>query len=165
MYTKILLPLDGSELAEKSLPYARALADKFGCELIVARVLSPLPVVSDFGAAAYEAALVAEEEMAEQYVLNMKQSLQKAGYQVQGLTVQDLNVAEAILNLAAQEKVDLIVMSTHGRSGLSRWLHGSVATKVLQQAPCPVFLVNARVETANKTSAEIQMVDEGGFFL
>ena len=165
MYDKILLPLDGSELAEMALPYARELADKFGSELIVMRVLHPLPVVSDFGAAVYEAAMVAEEKMAEQYILNTKQSLQKAGYLVQALTVQDLNVAEAILNLAAQEKVDLVVMSTHGRSGLSRWLHGSVATKVLQQARCPVFLVNAQVESARKTSPEVQMVSSGGIFL
>jgi universal stress protein A len=48
------------------------------------------------------------------------------------------------MDVAAEEKVDLIVMSTHGRSGLSQWVYGSVANKVLQHAPCPVFLVRAK---------------------
>jgi nucleotide-binding universal stress UspA family protein len=51
--------------------------------------------------------------------------------------------AEQIIALADREKVDLIVICTHGRSGLSRWVYGSVAAKVLQDAPCPVFLVKA----------------------
>jgi nucleotide-binding universal stress UspA family protein len=58
--------------------------------------------------------------------------------------------AEEIIDLACREQVDLIVMCTHGRSGLSRWIYGSVANKVLQHAPCPVFLVKA----AEKASSE-----------
>jgi len=53
-------------------------------------------------------------------------------------------ILETILDIAETDKADLIVMSTHGRSGLSRWVYGSVAAKVLQAAPYPVFLVRAK---------------------
>jgi nucleotide-binding universal stress UspA family protein len=59
------------------------------------------------------------------------------------VVVESYSAGEAIIDLACQEKVDLIVMCTHGRSGLSRLVHGSVAGKVLQHASCPVFLVKA----------------------
>ena len=143
MLKKILLPLDGSALAEKALPYARALAEKYEAELIIVRVVQPVPVYSDYGTAAYEAILNAERQEIEAYLAQIKKNL--AGLQTPIRTVarEDLAVAEAIIELACQEKVDLIVMSTHGRSGISRWIHGSVATKVLQHAPCPVLLVRA----------------------
>lgn len=143
MLKKILLSLDGSKLAEKALPYAKALANKFEAELIITRVVHPLPIVADYGSAAFEAVVAAEQRETQAYLSQIQQEL--AGFQppVRTVALHNLAVAEAIIDLACRENVELIVMSTHGRSGLSRWIYGSVATKVLQQAPCPVFLVRA----------------------
>ena len=148
MLKKILLPLDGSPLAEKALPYAKALADMFEAELVIARVVHPLPIIADYGMATYEAVIAVEQEEAQKYLRQLQEQL--AGFRppVRTVALHNLAVAEAIIDLACREGVELIVMSTHGRSGFSRWIHGSVATKVLQQAPCPVFLVRASEEPA-----------------
>jgi len=148
---KILLPLDGSELAEKALPYAKVLAEKFAAELLVVRVVHPMHVLSDYyGTAAYESFMTAEQKATEAYLHHIQERLADAQFSVQTVPLHDLAVAEAIIDLACQEGIDLIVMSTHGRSGLSRWLYGSVATKVLQHAPCPIFLVKAMEAKADE---------------
>lgn len=140
---KILVPLDGSKLAEKALPYAEELAQKLDAELILVWALQPQPLVamSDYGAASYGTLLDTEEDEAKEYLLNLRQGLREQKLRVRTAVVKGHSVADAIVDLAKQEKVDFIVKTTHGRSGLSRWIYGSVATKVLQQAPCPIFLV------------------------
>ncbi len=143
MIKKILVPLDGSKLAEKALPYAEALAEKLGAELILTWVLHPLIVMSDYGASSYETIISLEKNEATQYLTTTQIELQKQHLPVR-INILEGHAADKIIELACQERVDLIVMSTHGRSGLSRWVHGSVATKVLQHAPCPVFLVRAK---------------------
>jgi nucleotide-binding universal stress UspA family protein len=143
MIKKILVPLDGSELAEKALPYAEALAEKLEAELILTWVLHPLIVMSDYGASSYETIITLEKNEATQYLTTTQIKLQKQHLPVR-INILEGHAADAIIELACQEGVGLIVMSTHGRSGLSRWVHGSVATKVLQQAPCPVFLVRVK---------------------
>jgi nucleotide-binding universal stress UspA family protein len=145
MIKKILVPLDGSKLAEKALPYAEALAQKFEAELILVRVLHPMLVVADYGAMAYysQEAFQQEQVEANLYLSNIDAELRARSFRVRSKVLDGLPVAEAIIDLARQEAVELVVMSTHGRSGLGRWVYGSVANKVLQQAPCPVFLVRA----------------------
>lgn len=143
MIKKILVPLDGSKLAEKALPYAEALAEKLEAELILTWVLHPLIVMSDYGASSYETIISLEKNEATQYLTTTQIELQKQHLPVR-INILEGHAADAIIELACQERVGLIVMSTHGRSGLSRWVHGSVATKVLQQAPCPVFLVRVK---------------------
>lgn len=143
MIKKILVPLDGSKLAEKSLPYAEALAEKLGAGLILTWVLHPLIVMSDYGASSYETIITLEKNEATQYLTRTQIELQKRHLPVR-INILEGRAADAIIELACQERVGLIVMSTHGRSGLSRWVHGSVATKVLQHAPCPVFLVRVK---------------------
>lgn len=145
MLKKIMLPLDGSELAEKALIYARTLSEQFNAELILARVVHPLPVISDYGTAAYEAVIALEQEQAKTYMRGVKERLAGLGTPIRTIIIDAPPVAESLIKLACEEAADLIVMSTHGRSGFSRWIHGSVATKVLQHAPCPVFLVSANI--------------------
>ena len=143
MIEKIIVPLDGSELAEKALPYAEDLARKFGAELILVWALHPLVVMSDYGASSYDRIIALEEQEARSYLSTTQIKFARQGLSVQ-TRIMNGHAAEAIIELACREGADVIVMSTHGRSGLNRWLHGSVATKVLQHAPCPVFLVRAR---------------------
>lgn len=145
MIKKILLSLDGSELAEKALPYATALAQKFEAKLFLVWVLPPMVIMSGHGEIAhYEASVLQDELRAKNYLRRVEIELLKLGLAVHIEILQNRHVADAIIELAQDKAVDLIVMSTHGRSGLSRWVYGSVANKVLQQAPCPVFLVRAK---------------------
>lgn len=143
MIKKILLPLDGSKFSEESLPYAIELAEKFEAEILLVWALHPIVIMSDYGAASYQAIATMEESEAKNYLAQQKKALKEKGLTVESRIIEG-PVADAIIDLSGQEAVDLIVMSTHGRSGLSRWVYGSVATKVLQHAPCPVFLVRVK---------------------
>ena len=148
MLEKILVPLDGSELAEQALPYATELARKFASELVLLWVVQPPPVmpVAEFAVIPYqdEAFMARAEKQANAYLNARREDLRKEGIPTRVAVLTSFSVAEAIVDFAAQEGVNLIVKTTHGRSGLSRWVFGSVAAKVLEQAPCPVFLVRVR---------------------
>lgn len=149
MFKKILVPLDGSQLAEKALPYAEALAQQFQAELILVWVLHrPILVPVDYSGAVppLDTIIAEENQVAKEYLSRLQAQLNQRHLPTRIVTVESFSVAEAIIDLAGQEKVDLIVKTTHGRSGPSRWLFGNVALKVLQQAPCPVFLVRVKAE-------------------
>lgn len=143
MLKRILVPLDGSTLAEKALPYAQALAQKFESELLLVQVLPPL-VISPKNNQTTVTTLKALEGEAREYLAAIQARLQATGVLVTTEYLEGGPVAEMILELARDRTVDLIVMNTHGYSGNELWIYGSVANKVLQQAPCPVFLVRAK---------------------
>lgn len=149
MYRKILVPLDGSTLSELALPHAEALARHFDSEVVLTRVCQPVTLpVELYPAMAgvsydYQLDLQAQvEKEVETYLVDWQKKLQRAEVKCRHVILEGF-VPESILKIAETEAVDLIVMSTHGRSGLSRWVYGSVAAKVLQAASCPVFLVRA----------------------
>ncbi len=146
MLRKILVPLDGSELAERALPYAKALAQKFDAQLILVWVVQSLPPVMPvmgFEMVPFEYHEFADkvQKQAELYLGRLRQALLEQKVPTDMTVLRSHSVADAIVDFAEQKGVDLIVKTTHGRSGISRWVFGSVATKVLEQAPCPVFLV------------------------
>lgn len=143
MFKRILVPLDGSELAEKALPYAEALAQKFEAELILLRVLPMIPeVVGGPHGMIFHERLTQDRHNVNVYLKGIMKPVRELHLlPARTVVLESPSAGEAIIDLACQEKVDLIVMSTHGRSGLSRLVYGSVASKVLQHAPCPVFLV------------------------
>jgi nucleotide-binding universal stress UspA family protein len=144
MMKKILVSLDGSRLAEKALPYAKALAETFEAELLLVRILEPM-IMADYGPIpTFEVQIVQAEADARVYLDTIQNKYNELGYRVKTKLLRAHLVAETIIDQAREAGVDLIVMSTHGRSGLSRWVYGSVAGKVLQQAPCPVLLVPVR---------------------
>ena len=149
MLKRILVTLDGSEFSERALPYSIELAQKLSAELELIWVLQPTIVMSDFGATTYENLFYMEEKQATQYLRAQQHEIQQKGVKVHYKLMQG-SVADVIINQAKTDDVDLIVMSTHGRSGFSRWIYGSVATKVLQHAPCPVFLVRVQQGEADE---------------
>jgi nucleotide-binding universal stress UspA family protein len=143
---KILVPLDGSKLAEKALPYAITFAQKFEAELILVWALQPQPIVamSDYGALSYAPMIDQERQERKEafkYLSHLRESCREQDVVTRTAVIKGQSVADAIVDIARKEKVDFIVRTTHGRSGLSRWIYGNVAMKVLQQAPCPIFLV------------------------
>jgi nucleotide-binding universal stress UspA family protein len=146
MFTHLLVPLDGSDLAEAALPTALAIAGRFESEitlLCVAR--SPVLLTSDVT----DVFVSLREEMHQEaaaYIRNQEAALQSQGYKVNGRVSEGDSVADAILDVADELGVDGIVMSTHGRGGVKRWVFGSVADKVLQQAKAPIILIRALPE-------------------
>lgn len=143
MYTHILCTLDGSPLAEQALPHALTMAKMFGARLTLLRVVEvpPLPVLPELATVEIELLPQLEQE-ARAYIEQKVAELKEEGVVVQGDVVEG-RAAEAIADYASENNVDLIVMATHGRSGLSRWAFGSVAERVLRQAHCPVLLIRA----------------------
>lgn len=139
MFKKILVPLDGSSFSEEALPHARELAACGDAEIILARVdeaYEPPPGVFVPATAMPEAVQLSAGEYLEQ----LASRLHIAGFKVNS-AVLDGKVADALLKFAKSEGVDLIVMSTHGRTGLDRLLMGSVAEQIVHGAHCPVLLV------------------------
>lgn len=148
----ILVPLDGSELAERALEPAMVLAKGVGSDVILLRVVpTPEPVpeslVSPGGPSAGQRQTVEqkEREEAESYLQRIYNSLPTA-HLFFDVAIATGYVADAIVDYAVAHHVDLIVMSSHGRSGVSRWLYGSVAEKVLRGAECATMIIRAPSE-------------------
>jgi nucleotide-binding universal stress UspA family protein len=138
VFNTLLVPLDGSELAERALPYAVRLAAERGGRLVLMRAaLAPPPSGLD-----WERQQVAIMEEATAYLSDVAQ---KVAARV-SVTTAPLygHAANTILAAVEQFDADSIVMATHGRTGLAHLLHGSVAEAVLTRSPVPVFLVYAR---------------------
>jgi nucleotide-binding universal stress UspA family protein len=146
-YMKILVPLDGSSLAEQALYPARALAGATGAGLLllaVAPALDESIVVEDAAAiSGHEAQRPDAVRAARTYLAGVAQQLEEAGVPVQTMVVSG-HPAEAILRVAAQEAADLIAMATHGRGGLQRLWLGSVTVKVTHGAETPVLVIRPR---------------------
>ena len=147
-FNTIFVPLDGSGLAEKALPHAVALAKKLKPAVQLLRFYT-LPgdayVVADGviaqGPAQFREAIHKE---AESYLDGKVETLRAEGLDHVIGTAMEGDAASEIVDLAAKTANSLIAMSTHGRSGIGRWLLGSVAEKVLQHSHVPVLLIRAR---------------------
>ena len=146
MYDKIMVPLDGSELAECVLPHVEAIAGGCGAKnVIFIRVVEPF-YVPEYVYASVVGAIAPEEVDAE----NKAQAKKYLDKVISGLKLEDAKSraevilgkpADVLATYASKNKVDLIIIATHGRSGVSRWVWGSVADKVLRSACAPVFMV------------------------
>lgn len=146
MYKRILCTLDGSPLAEQALPHALTMVKAFDAKLVLLRVVEipSLPVLPELAPVEIELLPQLEDE-AKAYIQSKVDELRAQGFDVEGDVVEG-RAAEAIADYAGDHDIDLIVMATHGRSGLSRWAFGSVAERVLRMATCPVLLIRARNE-------------------
>lgn len=135
-YKKILVPLDGSEVSEAILPEIEKLATAFEATISLLRVAYVHPVVYQDPTELQ----VAATRHAEEYLRGIEEQLKAKGFEVES-HVRYGNDAEEILDHCSENGVDLIAMCTHGRSGVKRWLLGSVAEKVLRHGIKPVLLV------------------------
>ena len=133
---RILVPLDGSDCAEMILPKVEKLATELKASIALLRVAyaHTFPGVDPSDA---EVKVVRE---AEEYLRGIENRLKAKGFKVDS-HVRYGNDAEEILDHAAQKDIDFIAMTTHGRSGVKRFLIGSVAEKILRHSPKPIFLV------------------------
>jgi nucleotide-binding universal stress UspA family protein len=146
MYKKILVPLDGSEFGECGLEHIEAVASgDNGSKIVLFKAVEPLSVEDVSRLAVKKDDLLYKAEMdnqseARKYLNRIKRKLAQSGLKAETVVV-DGDAADEILAYARNNKVDLIVLTTHGRSGASRWFFGSVAEKVLQHCPVPILLV------------------------
>jgi len=147
MYEKIMVTLDGSELAECVLPHVEAIVK--GClvkEVVFFRVVEIAQLVnylmstpSDDVKRDIESEGKAE---AENYLKQLVDRVNYDGVNVHWEVMEGL-VADSIADYATNNEVDLIIIATHGRSGISRWVMGSVADRILRSACVPVLMVRA----------------------
>ena len=145
MTNRILVPLDGSPLAEQAISCAAPLAQGLSAEVVLFRaVWIPTDVRDSLDRSTIEMDTIMDrlEAEANDYLAGMAEQLAETGLNVRQ-EVRRGPAAEAILDYAAQANVDQIVMATHGYSGIKRWTHGSVAERVLQAARLPLLLVRA----------------------
>jgi len=154
MYKKILVPLDGSSLAERAIWHAEEIARGSDAEILLLQaVFVPVPVVP-------ETALLTEGKVLEEVAKGAGDYLDRIGSELRasGLKVRTIlderPPAEAILHTADHEEADLIVMSTHGRSGLSRLMLGSIAESVLRHTHRTIMFVKPERPAATYTKEE-----------
>ena len=149
-YRRILVPVDGSGWAQRAIPHAIDIARSNGSELVLLHVFRP---------PAYEYAdqitLMGQEEQVDQMRDQMKQyltalanELHDEGVPVQTQMIEGAGVANLICEYIGSQGIDLVVMSTHGRTGLAKFLLGSIANQVMHCTDVPVLLVRPDKEQA-----------------
>lgn len=141
MYTRILLPLDGSKTAEQVMPWALTLADRFKLPVELLTVVDVGRFLTSVEGARRFDTLV--EQSSRQGKAYLERISGRFVGRVVKRSVEQGTAAELIIEKAAADKSTLIAMTTHGRSGLNRWLLGSVAEKVLRGSTNPLLLVRA----------------------
>lgn len=150
---RILTPLDGSALAEDALSHATEIARHTGAEIFMVRVLEPLSqwqraLLAEQGDD--ERLLEAERSVeAHRYLAQVQERLEAAAIENRSRIYLG-GAADAILEVLDKEPIDLVVMSTHGLSGYSRWVYGSVASKLLHSVTCPLLLLRSVEVTHSK---------------
>jgi nucleotide-binding universal stress UspA family protein len=152
MYRHILVPLDGSALAEQVLPHVHAIAANEGTvRITLLRAVPPIFTTSvDYSglmATTTADAMETLEAEARDYLDRIGAEFRAEGYTVV-VEISNLPPADAILDFAESHIVDLITIATHGRSGISRFVFGSVTQKVVQAAPVPVLVIRPKAPEA-----------------
>ena len=146
MFNHILVPLDRSPAGEQALPYAIKLAQQFGSKITVATVID-LPSAINADWSIDTSNLIVElrntdKLVADAYLKAWCADLSEFDIEAAAIVVENANPASGLLQLVETELFDTIVMTTHGRSGLSRWLMGSVAEQITRFSTIPIMLVN-----------------------
>ena len=148
MYDTILFPTDGSDASLRALDHALELAETYGATLHVLYVVDTSYPYGDFDGAAVDLTSVFEtlREEGERTIETVEERAATAGVDVVGATREDSAVHRAILEYADEVDADVLVMGTHGRRGLDRWLLGSVTERVVRGADVPVLTVRTSDE-------------------
>ena len=154
MYSKVIVPLDGSELSERSLPYARLIASALSVpiELVEAFDVLPPAVHNQRATMATRRMLEIARAQMDDYLAQVRAELVGAGFAATAITLPGAP-AEAIADWVDDDPEALLVMATHGRGGIARWALGSVADKVLHVIPNPMLLIR---DVAAKTAEEAE---------
>jgi nucleotide-binding universal stress UspA family protein len=141
-FKKILVPLDGSQFAESALDPALAIAEAMGAEMVLFRVAQPIPRTQALAEMpdVYNDVVAASQREAEDYVDGLCQRLAYDRISTVHRAAEE-GVARQIVDYGKSEGVDLIVLSSHGRTGVDRWVRGSITEKVLSGACCATLVI------------------------
>src|SRR5689334_1312834 len=140
MYRHILIPTDGSELAEHGVTHGLALAKSLGAKASIIFVVEPFPEMTGRYLETLARYVELRKEQATNVLNGAAKAAKEAGVSCETLQVENAQPHQGIIAAAADKGCDLIVMSSHGRSGLSALLIGSVTNKVLTHAKVPVLV-------------------------
>lgn len=153
MYKEILVPLDGSELSASSIPTARQLAEALGARIHLLQITTQTEefavmrgaefgtMGSDYSQQVLDEVLTAQRDRIERYLSEVGDDLTSVGLNVTK-AVEDGQPAEKIVDYAEASGIDLIIMSTHGRGGVRRFLVGSITDKVIRSTHLPVLVIH-----------------------
>jgi nucleotide-binding universal stress UspA family protein len=152
MFKKVLIPTDGSALAAQSANAGISFARSVGAEVVALYVGQPFAATIGFDGMAAAYAITDEDyekassEQAKKYLKSVVDRAETAGVKVSAESVTNFNVADGIVDASTKHNCDLIFMGSHGRSGLSRLLLGSVTAKVLSLAHVAVLVYRVKEE-------------------
>ncbi|MEO6959974.1 MAG: universal stress protein [Burkholderiaceae bacterium] len=150
MFKRILIPTDGSALSAQAANKGVCFARQIGSEVVALYVVQPFAATVGFDGMAAAYAITDEDydktaaEQAQKYLKSVLDRAVTAGVKATGRTVSNFNVADGLVQAAEEEKCDLIFIGSHGRSGLSRLLLGSVTVKVLGLAKTAVLVYRVK---------------------
>ena len=145
MYHKILVPLDGSKRAEKILPHVEELATRYKARVIFLQVVEYKTITTPEGAFINysDQEFDQAKKQAETYIAGIQGEFREKNIESRSHVIYG-PVVEGIINMAAQEGVDLIALASHGRGGLSRVFYGSVAAGLLHRVDRPLLIIRSR---------------------
>ena len=148
MYEKVLVPLDGSELSECVFPHVKAFIE--GCQVgyvVFVRVVEPATIISGSEDYVISPEILEETESSQKSTAKdyLDQVIKHFQHEETALHSEVLvgRAAESLADYTKENDIDLIIIATHGRSGVTRWVRGSVADKVLRFSTVPVLMVRA----------------------
>jgi len=144
MYKKILVPLDGSKFSECVLEHVAAIAA--GChvpEVVLLRVVEPLRMIAEVPDDWLKEARTKSLEEAGNYLKNLSAEMGKAGISASP-ELKEGFPDQVILDYIRDKDIDLVMMSSKGQSGITRWAMGSVADRVVRNSPAPVMVVTPK---------------------
>jgi nucleotide-binding universal stress UspA family protein len=149
-FKKILVPVDGSPFSESTLPYVEELSKKTNREVILLHICEP-PIVPSYGShpinpswKKYRDDMWGEmEKLSTNYLDKMMVAMKAKRIKVKSRVVkaQTGEVAKTIMKISREEKVDLLVIAAQGRAGVSRWVYGSVANRIVEESSQPILLI------------------------
>lgn len=164
MLSQVLVSLDGSELAERAIPYAKQIVSPTGEITLLSVVDIPdFPIYTVYPMATItpepDYSTVVSDLLAssKEYLENIANNIRLSGVRVKTV-VKSGDPATCIIEEAQERHIDMIVISTHGRSGLSKWLLGSVTQKVLSAMPCPIVVIPGVTKKSEKPKSKVEAV-------
>jgi nucleotide-binding universal stress UspA family protein len=143
-YQKIIVPLDGSGWSQRAVPHAVDIARANDAEIILLHVFRPpaAEYTDKIALAGQEGQIQQLREDMKQYLIGVRTQLRNENVKARTHLIEGMSVSSLICDYINEEGADLVVMSTHGRGGIARFLFGSVARKVMEGVKVPVLLVH-----------------------
>lgn len=153
---RILFATDFSDVSFRALPYAAAVARRFGSTLYVVHVI-PSQSYEHMVKEAHEAALAEIRKIAEERITKLLKNSHFAGISHRVVLVHG-EVQPVLFSLVEEHRIDLIVAGAHGRHGVEKLLSGSVAEEIFRRAPCPVMLIGPEVTIAPEDEVHLERI-------